>query len=194
MQDKLGILECLIFLSGDGITKEEIMAGLEVSQEEFETLLSQLKEKYSGGLVLKEFSDKIVFSTSAEMAGDIESILSPVRARKFSASILETLAIVAYKQPITRQELESVRGVSCDWAISQLLKDDIVEIVGRKDVVGRPQQFGTTDEFLKKFGMKDLADLPDYNIIEAKIKEEKEGLINPNSSAFFLPQTTGETE
>ncbi|MFI3167930.1 MAG: SMC-Scp complex subunit ScpB [Bacillota bacterium] len=184
MQDKIKILESLIFLSGDQITKSEIMEGIEATPFELEEMIIALKEKYNGGIILKEYGDKLSFSTSAEVVDEIDRILNPIKQRKFSNSIMETLSIVAYKQPITRLELENVRGVSCDWAITQLLKDDIIEIVGRKDVIGRPQQFGTTSEFLKKFGLKTLAELPDYNAIKAKIDADKEESTNKNT--FFL--------
>ncbi len=177
-------MESLIFLSGDQITKKEIMEGMETTPFELEEMLSKLREKYNGGIILKEFGENLAFSTSKEVAEDIERILNPIRERKFSNSIMETLSIIAYKQPITRLEMENVRGVSCDWAITQLLKDDIIKIVGRKDVIGRPQQFGTTTEFLKKFGLKTLAELPDYNAIKAKIDQELVEQTNQNT--FFL--------
>ncbi len=192
MQDKIKVLESLIFLSGDQITKEEIIQGMEITPFEIEEMISVLKEKYNGGVILKEFGEMLSFSTSKEVAEDIERILSPIKQRKFSNSIMETLSIVAYKQPITRLEMENVRGVSCDWAITQLLKDDIIKIVGRKDVIGRPQQFGTTSEFLKRFGLRSLAELPDYNEIKAKIDADKMESINQNT--FFLQgeQTSSE--
>lgn len=184
MQDKIKILESLIFLSGDQITKAEIVEGLEITPFELEQMIAALKEKYSGGIILKEFGDYLAFSTSSDVACDIERILNPIKQRKFSNSIMETLSIIAYKQPITRLEMENVRGVSCDWAITQLMKDSIIEIVGRKDVIGRPQQFGTTAEFLKKFGLKTLSELPDYNVIKSKIDADK--LSQTNQNTFFL--------
>ncbi len=190
MQDKIKILESLIFLSGDQITKAEIVEGLEITPFELEEMIAVLKSKYDGGIILKEFGDKYSFSTSKEVGGEIERILNPIKQRKFSNSIMESLSIIAYKQPITRLEMENVRGVSCDWAITQLLKDGIIEIVGRKDVIGRPQQFGTTSEFLKKFGLKSLAELPDYNVIKAKIDAEKEESTNVNT--FFIDNLQGE--
>ncbi len=186
MQEKIKILESLIFLSGDQITKDEIIAGMEITPFELEDMIAKLKEKYNGGVVLKEFGEMLSFSTAKEVADDIARILNPIKQRKFSNSIMETLSIVAYKQPITRLEMENVRGVSCDWAITQLLKDNIIEIVGRKEVIGRPQQFGTTSEFLKKFGLKSLAELPDYNEIKAKIDADK--LESTNQNTFFLSE------
>ena len=92
-----------------------------------------------------------------------------------STAALETVAIVAYKQPVTRLEIEQIRGVNCDYAVQVLLKHNLIEVVGRKDVVGKPLLFGTTDMFLKRFQIESIEQLPDYEQLLASIKVLEEG-------------------
>lgn len=102
-------------------------------------------------------------------------MLNPIRERNLSKATLETVAIIAYKQPITRLEIEEIRGVGCDYAISILLEHNLIEVVGRKDAVGRPVLFGTTDEFLKRFNISSIGELPDYNALLEKVKIVRAG-------------------
>ena len=102
-------------------------------------------------------------------------ILSPIREKALSKTLLESAAIIAYKQPVTRLDLEEIRGVDSEYAIQTLLKLGIIEVVGRKDAIGRPVLFGTTDEFLKRFQISSLADLPDYDSLLAAINVNKKG-------------------
>ena len=90
----------------------------------------------------------------------VERLLQPEQKKNVSQSMLETLAIVAYRQPVTRAEIESVRGVRCEYAITQLQKLGMITAVGRKDVIGKPMLYATTDSFLRKFGMHNLSELP----------------------------------
>ena len=108
----------------------------------------------------------------------LAEILTPLRERQLSKTLLEVLATIAYQQPITRTELEEMRGSpddgttrSCEYAISGLLKAGLIHVVGRKEAVGRPFLYGTTDEFLKKFQLESLDDLPDYTEVLEKLKD-----------------------
>ena len=103
---------------------------------------------------------------------------------------METAAIIAYKQPITRLEIEQVRGVNSDYAINNLLENKLIEVVGRKDAIGKPLVFGTTDEFLKRFSLNALADLPDYDELLDRIKVIK----GPQNSALFDYSNINEDE
>ena len=131
-----------------------------------------MKERFSGdsGIVLLEFNDKLQLSSNANYAETVSLVLNPIRERNLSKATLETIAIIAYKQPITRLEIEEIRGVSCDYAISILLEHNLIEVVGRKDAVGRPILFGTTDEFLKRFNLKSIDELPDYKTLLDQIE------------------------
>ena len=105
----------------------------------------------------------------------ISCVLNPIKEKELSTAALETVAIVAYKQPVTRLEIEQIRGVNCDYAVQVLLKHNLIEVVGRKDVVGKPLLFGTTDAFLKRFQIESVEQLPDYEQLLASIKVLEEG-------------------
>ena len=104
-----------------------------------------------------------VFDISAP---EIRKSISPPEERTMSDSLLETLSVIAYRQPVTRADIESVRGVRCEYSVTQLLKQGLIVELGRKDCIGRPMQFGTTDAFLRKFGLSSLRDLPPLPIRE----------------------------
>lgn len=93
------------------------------------------------------------------------------KERELSKTLLQVLAIIAYKQPVTRVEIEDLRGVGSDYVLAMLTKLDLIDVVGRKETLGRPLLYGTTDEFLKKFGLHSLEDLPDYDELMQKIRD-----------------------
>ena len=164
MENLENILEGLLFVSGDGLDKAYIIEKLGVEKKELDKAIVSLKDKYAGscGINLIEYKNSIQFTSNSSYAEDISVVLNPIRERALSKATLETVAIIAYKQPITRLDVEEIRGVNSDYAIQQLLQHNMIEVVGRKDAVGKPLLFGTTDEFLKKFELKDISDLPDY--------------------------------
>lgn len=166
MMDNLeNILEGLLFVAGDGIEKGFIMEKLGVTDKEINKAIEKLKSKYSGdcGINVITYKNKIQMSSNSKYADDISLVLNPIRERNLSKATLETVAIIAYKQPITRLEIEDIRGVNSDYALQTLMNLKMIEVVGRKDAVGKPLLFGTTDEFLKRFDLQDLNQLPDYD-------------------------------
>ena len=108
-------------------------------------------------------------------------VLNPIKEKALTKAVLETAAIIAYKQPITRLEIEQVRGVNSDYAINNLLENKLIDVVGRKDAIGKPLLFGTTDEFLKRFSMNSLSDLPDYD----ELMERIEVIKTPQNAGLF---------
>lgn len=165
MMDNLeNILEGLLFVAGDGVEKGFIMEKLGITDKEITKAIEKLKNKYSGdcGINIITYKNKIQMSSNSKYADDISLVLNPIRERNLSKATLETVAIVAYKQPITRLEIEDIRGVNSDYALQTLMNLKMIEVVGRKDAVGKPLLFGTTDEFLKRFDLQDLNQLPDY--------------------------------
>ena len=110
--------------------------------------------------------DTVQFVTNSEYNEWVVKLLSPPEERTMSDSLLETLSVIAYRQPVTRADIESVRGVRCEYSVTQLLKQGLIVELGRKDCIGRPMQFGTTDAFLRKFGLSSLRDLPPLPIRE----------------------------
>ncbi len=171
------ILEALLFVSGDGINTSEIEELLELQPSEVKQSIARLKKKYSGkcGIHLLHYNGKIQFGSNPDYEDTIACVLNPIKEKELSNAALETVAIIAYKQPVTRLEIEQIRGVNCDYAVQVLLKHNLIEVVGRKDVVGKPLLFGTTDAFLKRFRIESIEQLPDYEQLLASIKVLEEG-------------------
>lgn len=171
------ILESILFMAGEPVAIVDIVGKLDVTEKELKAAATTLKKRYSGesGIVLNQFNNKLQLSTNSLYAEAVASVLNPIRERNLSKATLETAAIIAYKQPITRLEIEEIRGVGCDYAISILLEHNLIEVVGRKDAVGRPVLFGTTDEFLKRFNISSISELPDYNALLEKVKIVRAG-------------------
>jgi segregation and condensation protein B len=178
MNNLAQVLEAILFVSGDAIEKGDILDKLNILEEELDEAVVTLQQKYdeASGIHVITFRNKIQLCSNSDYAEDVANVLNPIRERKLSKAMLETMAIIAYKQPITRLEVENIRGVNSDYALQNLIKHNLIEVVGRKDALGKPMLFGTTDEFLKRFELKTLTDLPDYDdLMEsiAVLHEEK---------------------
>lgn len=165
-------LEALLFVSGDGLKISDIAELLELQKSEINASIKRLKEKYSEncGIHLIVYNNKVQLCSNPDYAEVVSQVLNPIKEKALSNATLETVAIIAYRQPITRLELESIRGVNCDYVVQVLLKHNLIEIVGRKDVIGKPLLYGTTDEFLKRFQIESIKDLPDYEQLLETIK------------------------
>jgi len=131
-------------------------------------------EQEGRGILIREIDKSFQFCTNMENSEYIERLCTPVREKRLSQSALEVLAIVAYKQPVTKGEIESIRGIKCDRVIEGLVKKELIAEVGRSSGIGRPILYGTTPVFLKNFGFKDLKDLPDIDDIGSIVREEEE--------------------
>lgn len=178
MEDLKKIIEAIIFVSGNPISAKDIAEKLYCSEKEVIKCAKELQEKYTAdsGVNLLIYNNKLQFCSNPKFADAVSNVLNPIRERELSRSMLEVAAIIAYKQPVTRLDLERIRGVSSEYAIQTLLKLGIIEITGRRDTIGKPAEFGTTDEFLKKFQISSLEELPDFeemmNKINSEVKEE----------------------
>ena len=166
------ILESLLLVSGGGLKTEEIAEHLEIKTSEVNASVKRLKEKYSGkcGIHLLTYNGKVQFASNPSYSDVIACVLNPIRERDLSTAALETIAIIAYRQPVTRLEIEQIRGVNSEYTVQMLLKNNLIEVVGRKEAVGKPLLFGTTDEFLKRFQLESISDLPDYETLLESIK------------------------
>ncbi len=166
------ILESLLFLSGNGLKVADVATQLEVKTADVNAAVKRLKEKYGGksGIHLLSFNGKIQFATNPAYSDVVACVLNPIRERDLSNAALETIAIIAYRQPVTRLDIEQIRGVNSEYTVQMLLKNNLIEVVGRKEAVGKPLLFGTTDEFLKRFQLESLDDLPDYETLLESIK------------------------
>ena len=168
------IIEALLFASGKGMSSSEMYEGLKHSYTklEIEKAMRELKESYSGGrgIILIEFNDSYQFQTNPDYGGIISDMLMKTKERELSKTLLQVLAIIAYKSPITKQEIEELRGTNSDYVIQMLLKFNLIEAVGRKETLGHPILYATSEDFLKKFGLTSLSELPDYEELLYKIK------------------------
>lgn len=167
------IIEAILFASGDAVPVDMLKEKLGVTKKEADEAIRQLEKKYTGdcGIRLLHFNHKLQFATNPDYKDNVSLVLTPIREKEFTRTILECAAIIAYKQPITRSELEDLRGVNSDYAITTLMSLDMIYPCGRKDTPGKPVQYATTDNFLKRFKLKALSDLPDYNEMMKRIAE-----------------------
>lgn len=168
-QKEKAVLEAILFTMGESVEVERLASVIEEDKKTTRQLLLELKEEYEGkecGITLMELEDSFQMCTRAEMYEYLIKIAKTPRKYVLTDTLLETLSIVAYKQPITRAEIEKIRGVSCDHAVNRLLEFDLIAEVGRLDAPGRPLLFGTTEQFLRSFGVKSIEDLPELSAVQ----------------------------
>lgn len=161
------IIEALLFVSNNPITKSQLQEILKL--EDVDKFINELNDEYAKtnrSFRIEEIAGGWQMRTKPEFSPWIKSLLNIQRRERLSGPALETLAIVAYKQPITKPEIEGIRGVNVDWVLSTLIDKNLVRVVGRKEVVGRPFMYGTATRFLEHFGLANLKDLP--NVEELK--------------------------
>jgi segregation and condensation protein B len=162
-REKISVLEAILFLSGELITISTLKDVTELPESEIKRLMEELIKEYkerNTGLLIVEIANGYQMVTNPEFAEWVKKFRSSHMSSKLSMPALETLAIIAYKQPIIRAEIEQIRGVNSDSAIRTLLEKRLIKIMGRKEVPGRPFLYGTTREFLQYFGLRDLTELP----------------------------------
>lgn len=169
-------LEALIFASDKPVTKKEIKEtlkaafGWEVKEADFEKALDALKQKYESeacSFHIAEIGGGYEFVTKKEYAPLINAFLNQKAKKRLTRAALETLSIIAYKQPITRTEIEQIRGVNCDYTLQKLLEKELIVIAGRADAPGHPLTYATSEQFMNYFGINSPADLPRLREIEA---------------------------
>lgn len=155
------LVESLLFVSGEPVTLMRLAAVLEVDVSAVEEALACLSRRtQNGGLRLQRHNGQVQFVTVPEAAPYLEQFLGLAPENRLSTAALETLALIAYRQPVTRADLEAVRGVNCDGVIRTLLSRELIEETGRLQQAGRPILYGTSFTFLEQFGLSDLGELP----------------------------------
>ena len=167
----------MMFVWGEPLHIKDIADIFNVDRKEIYDACKELQEEYEQegrGIVIREVNKSFQFVTRKENLGYIERLCTPVRRRRLSQSALETLAIVAYKQPVTKGEIEAIRGIRCDRVLEGLAAKGLVAVTGRAETVGRPNYYGTTNEFLKQFEFESLKDLPKIEDLEGAIFEVEE--------------------
>lgn len=165
------ILEALLFSSSEPLSYKKIAQVMEITPTDAKNLVTELKDFYSreeSGVTIYNFKDKVQIGTNPEYVDYVKKLLNASKSRGLSESAMEVLSIIAYKQPITKSEIEYIRGINSDRLIYQLMDRLLVEEKGRLEKIGRPKTYGTTDIFLRNFNLKSLKDLPQilYDEIE----------------------------
>lgn len=155
------LVESLLFVADEPVALDQLASALEVKPKLIEEAIKHLEKTYEGrGLKIQRSGDRIQLTTAPAAASYIERFLGLEAVAHLSRPALETLAIIAYKQPVSRPQIESLRGVNCDGVIKSLLSKGLIEEVGRVDAPGRPIIFSTTPDFLQHFGLSSVSELP----------------------------------
>ena len=175
MKERVGIVEAILFVTGNAVEKKEICRAMELTEGELEETLDALESGYDfdrRGLRLLRFGAHVQLATRPDYAPYVEKLLQPVQKQSLSQAVMETLAVIAYRQPVTKAEIEQVRGVKCDYSVQSLVTKGLIEEVGRKEALGRPILYGTTDAFLRHFCIASLSELPeiDFSKLTAKLE------------------------
>ena len=158
-----GRIEAILYVAGEPVRVDDLAKALNLDVKTVRKALTDLRDEYDfgqRGFCLRLFGEHVQLATRPLYAGDVVRLLQPVQKQSLSQAIMETLAVIAYRQPVTKAEVEAVRGVKCDYSVQSLAGKGLIAEVGRKDAVGRPILYGTTDKFLQHFGLSSLEDLP----------------------------------
>ena len=163
------IIEAILFTMGESVELEKIASAIELDIKETRKIIQEMQEEMNSsdrGMTIMELDGSYQMCTKTEMYEYLIKIAKQPKKRVLTDVLLETLSIIAYKQPVTKLDIERIRGVSCDFAVNKLLQYDLIQELGRMDAPGRPMLFGTTEQFLRSFGVKSLEELPELNPVQ----------------------------
>ncbi|WP_162270199.1 SMC-Scp complex subunit ScpB [Christensenella timonensis] len=174
-----GAIFATLFVSGDAIDLSAFAAFFDMDIDEVDIMVQEIMEdcaRREDGILLVRIGDKVQLCTNQKYGDVVKELLAPEERTSLSAAVMETLSIIAYKQPVTRAEIDEVRGVRSNYAVSTLTEKGLIRVIGRKDALGRPALLGTTDEFLRHFGIASLEELPkiDFEALETDKDESVE--------------------
>lgn len=181
-------LETMMFMWGEPLEVKDAAQILEAEKTEIRELFKELQNEYEQegrGIRIREADDAFGYVTHIENEVFVQKLCTPVRVKRLSQAALEVLAIIAYRQPVTRSEIDSIRGIKSERVIDGLIEKGLIEITGRSEGVGRPMIYSTTREFLKKFGFKSLKDLPEVAEFEELRRTPEEAEINDQIAIDF---------
>lgn len=171
-------IEAILFTMGAAVEIDRLAEAIGENKKDTICILDEMQAEYeevSRGIQLIRLDDSVQLATKASMYETLIKIAKTPRKYVLTDTVIETLSIVAYKQPVTRAEIERIRGVNCDHALNKLIEYDLVSEVGRLDAPGRPLLFGTTEQFLRSFGVKSIDELPELSEIQVEqFKEQAE--------------------
>ena len=188
MNNLTNIIEGIVFASGEAVPVKYIIEKLKCTLKEVNAAVAELKEKYGSisGIQLLTFNGKLQFATNPAYKQEISDVLTPIKEKEFTKTILECAAIIAYKQPVTKGDLEEIRNVNCDYAVHTLLELKMIEPCGRRDAVGKPILYTTTDNFLKRFKLNSIDELPDYEELMKQIAELNDTILREEEGGNYL--------
>ena len=165
------VIEAILFVMGDSVEIARLAEVIEEDRRETRAILKEMQAAYQAGdkgIELTWLEDAVQLCTKNEMYEYLVKIAKTPRKYTLSDTMLETLSIIAYKQPVTKLDIERIRGVNADFAVNRLVEFELVQELGRLDAPGRPMLFGTTEQFLRSFGVKSLSDLPELNPVQVE--------------------------
>ena len=163
MENLTAIIEAILFVSGDPVQVDVLAHSMNLTVLELESALNELRDHLAlenRGIQLNRSGNAVFLSICPKYAPQVELFLQPIQKQPLSQAVLETLSVIAYRQPATKGDVEAVRGVKCDYSVQTLLNRGFIEECGRRETLGRPILYRTTDKFLQHFGIETLDELP----------------------------------
>ena len=163
LENLTAIIEAILFVSGDPVRVDVLAHAMNLTVQELEQALDELRDHLAlenRGIQLNRSGETVFLSICPKYAPQVELFLQPIQKQPLSQAVLETLSIIAYRQPVTKGDVESVRGVKCDYSVQTLVNRGFIEESGRRETLGRPILYRTTDKFLQHFGIESLDELP----------------------------------
>ena len=163
LENLTAIIEAILFVSGDPVRVDVLAHAMNLTVSELEEALNELRDHLAlenRGIQLNRSGEAVFLSICPKYAPQVELFLQPIQKQPLSQAVLETLSIIAYRQPVTKGDIESVRGVKCDYSVQTLVNRGFIEECGRRETLGRPILYRTTDKFLQHFGIESLDELP----------------------------------
>lgn len=167
----------MLYIWGQPLSAKDAADVVDISKKDAIEIFEELADEYEKeerGIMIRRVNESFQFVTRPENADIVKRLCTPVKVRRLSQAALEVLAIIAYRQPVTKGEIDAIRGVKCDRVIEGLQNKDLIYEKGRSDAVGRPILYATTDTFLKNFGFESLDDLPEIEDLEGVLDVEEE--------------------
>lgn len=180
----MAALEAILFAMGNSVEIAQLAAALEVSEEEIIEAAGALSEQYrerGSGIAINRYDDAFQLSTRPDQYKYLIRIAKTPKKQVLTDTLLETLSIIAFRQPVTKLEIQHIRGVNSDYAVNKLVSYELVQEVGRKEAPGSPILFGTTEQFLRTFGLSSVEDIPPLEPVKVEeFREEAEEEVSEN--------------
>lgn len=196
LREQENVVEAVLFTMGQSVEIRQLAAALEVSEKEAAAAAERLRERYDSeesGMQILRLEDSYQMSTRSKYYSNLIKVAATPKKQVLTDVVMETLAIIAYKQPVTKADIERIRGVKSDHAVNRLIEYNLVYEAGRMDAPGRPALFATTEEFLRRFGVSSTVELPEMNLEQREeIKSEVEEELNLKLNSDGTPMSDEE--